>query len=923
MESAKRIQMDEHVPVNAWEELAAVFTSALEVAPPDRDAWLARTCAGRAALRDEVAAMLRADGAGGRLAIEEQLLSDADPTVAEGMELGGYRILRWLGRGGMGDVYLGARVGEGFEQRVAIKVLRRGIAGAEAAARFRRERRILAHLAHPAIVPLFGSGVAPDGRPYLVLQYVDGEPITTYCDSLRLSVDARLRLFIAVCRAVQYAHVRLIVHRDLKPSNILVTNDGEARLLDFGIAKALAPDEADGDLTHQDGAPMTPERAAPEQLRGDVPSTATDVWALGVLLYELLTGRLPFAVSGRSRAEIERTVSGEDAIAASAAIRVLRSSDPVAARLTAAARATTIDRLRGALRGDLDTVLATALRREPERRYASAGHLADDVERVLAGQPILARPHSVGYRIRRFAGRNRAAVAASAVALLLLIGFSVSTALQSAEVARQRDRAAAEEVKANAVVDLLTEVLGGADPTAGASGRTIDVDELLARGEKRAGELAAQPAVQARLWHVLGKIQHERSGFVKARTLLTQAYAKQVELEGPDDARAQEIAIDLARTDRTLGFRRAAETRLRALLLRLDQQPPSRPALLAAALEELSNVAGVHEKERLIERSLQLRRAIVPPDSIAIAGSLNSLGILTAERGARDPAIRHYREALAILHRSVGGSHPYALAVQSNLAAVVADPTEQESIYRSLIAAHTKRVGDRSGPVAIAWNNLGTALARQGKLDSALAAYSHSRDLWAHLGGADHPMALNPRRSIAVVLDLTGRPEQSLSELRAILDAAARRGAEPVTVASLHAQVAGVLFHLDRFAEARRELVPALAELRRLEPVGGPHRTSAELGMGLLLLAEGRSAEAQAELAAVAATRHKSLPAGDPYLAEADVALGRALIANGRSAEGRQLIATNFEQFSRHGLAHPQDVAAARRAMELAGLPPR
>lgn len=905
---------EQQAPLNAWDEISEIFAGAIEQPPGERDAWLERACAGREGLREEVAAMLRADTAEARLAIEEQLLSDGDPTFAEGVELGGYRIRRWLGRGGMGDVYLGERLEAGFEQLVAIKVLRRGLAGAEAAARFRRERRILAHLAHPAIVPLLGSGVAPDGRPYLVLQYVDGDPITAYCDSLRLPIDARLRLFIAVCRAVQYAHVRLIVHRDLKPSNILVTNDGEARLLDFGIAKALAPDEAETDLTHRDGAPMTPERAAPEQLRGDVPSTATDVWALGVLLHELLTGRPPFAVAGRSRSEIERTVSGQDAVAASATLRLLQSSDPEAARVTAAARGTTIDRLRGVIRGDLDTVIATTLRREPERRYASAGHLADDVERVLARQPILARPQGIGYRIRRFVSRNRAAAAASGVAVLLLVVFSVSTALQSGEVARQRDRATAEEAKANAVVDLLTEVLGGADPTAGASGRTIDIDQLLARGEKRAGELSGQPAVQARLWHVLGKIQLERSGFTKARTLLARAYAKQVEIEGPADPRALEIGIDLARTDRTLGFRSAAEARLRGLLRHLDQQPPAEPALLAAALEELSSVVNLPDRERLIERSLELRRAAVPVDFIAVAQSLNSLGILTAERGAREAAARHYRESLGILHRAVGADHPYALAVQSNLGAV-ADPAEQESLYRSLIAAHTKRVGEGSAPVATAWNNLGSALARQGKLDSALAAYTHSRDLWSRLGGADHPMALNPRRSIAVILDLTGRPEESLNELREVLAGAGRRGADPVTVASLHAQAARVLFRLGRFPESKSELLSAMADLRRLEPADGPNRTSAQLAMGLLLLAEGRAEEARNELGPVVAARQKSLPADDPSLAEAKVALGRALIASGRAAEGRQLVATHFQRFSRYGLAHPHDVEAARRAL--------
>jgi serine/threonine-protein kinase len=919
-----KMQMDEQqTPLNAWDEISEIFAGAIEQPPLDRDAWLERTCAGRAALRDEVAAMLRADTDEGRLAIEEQLLSDDDSTFAEGVELGGYRIRRWLGRGGMGDVYLGERADAGFEQLVAIKVLRRTIAGAEAAARFRRERGILAHLAHPAIVPLLGSGVAPDGRPYLVLQYVDGDPITTYCDSRQAPADVRLRLFIAVCRAVQYAHVRLIVHRDLKPSNILVTSDGEARLLDFGIAKVLAAGEAETDLTRRDGAPMTPERAAPEQLRGEVPSTATDVWALGVLLYELLTGRLPFAVAGRSRADIERTVSGQDATAASAALRLLQSSDPGAARVIAAARGTTIDRLRGAVRGDLDTVIATALRREPERRYASAGHLADDVERVLARQPILARPHGVGYRIRRFVSRNRAAATASALATLLLVVFSISTAIQSAEVARQRDRATAEEVKANAVVDLLTEVLGGADPNTGASGRTIDIDQLLARGQKRASQLSAQPAVQARLWHVLGKIQHERSGFTKARTLLGQAYAKQVAIEGPADPRALEIGIDLARTDRTLGLRSAAETRLRGLLRHLDRQPPPEPALLAAALDELANVVSLRDKEPLIERSLELRRAAVHVDAIAVAQSLNSLGIIKAERGSNDAAARDYRESLAILHRAVGAGHPHALAVQSNLAAAVANPAEQESIYRSLIAAHTKRIGEGSAPVAIAWNNLGSALARQGKLDSALASYTHSRDLWSRLGGVDHPMALNPRRSIAVILDVTGRPADSLKELRDVLAAAGRRGADPVTVASLHAQAAGVLFHLGRVPEAKSELLSALAELRRLEPEEGPNRTSAQLTLGLLLLSEGRAAEARTELAAVVAARQKKLPSGDPYLAEANVALGRALVARGRVAEGRQLLAANFQRFSAYGLAHPHDVEAARRAMGDAAPSPR
>ncbi|HEY3056058.1 MAG TPA: serine/threonine-protein kinase, partial [Thermoanaerobaculia bacterium] len=465
--------IDERSP--SWEAICETFAAALDVAVEERQSWLDDACAGREELRREVAAMLRANHPVAQLEIERQLSDDVEPVFTDGSRLGSYRVVRLLGRGGMGEVYLCAREGADFEQFVAIKVLRRGLAGAEAAGRFRRERRILAHLAHPAIVPLLDSGPAPDGRPYIVLQYVEGEPITRYCDQHKLTVDERLRLFIAVCRVVQYAHSRLIIHRDLKPSNILVTAEGEVRLLDFGIAKALGPQDEETELTSHQPAPMTRERAAPEQLRGDLPSTSTDVWALGVLLYELLTGRLPFEVAGRSHEEIKRAVSGDEPPKPSDAIRRIRSTDPAAATRTAESRATTVERLRAALAGDLETVLATTLRREPESRYGSAGQLADDVERVLAGQPILARPHSLGYRTRRFIARNRAAVSAASLAIVLLVAFTVQTLVQSAAVKRERDRATGEEVKANAVVDLLTEVLQGADPDGAASSPVLDV----------------------------------------------------------------------------------------------------------------------------------------------------------------------------------------------------------------------------------------------------------------------------------------------------------------------------------------------------------------------------------------------------------------------------------------------------------------
>ncbi|HEX2060872.1 MAG TPA: protein kinase [Thermoanaerobaculia bacterium] len=838
-----------------WDEIAETFDRALELPPARREAWLAEHRSER--VRREVAAMLRENEP---LELENELLPPE--TLQEGTRIGSYRVRSWLGEGGMGEVYLAARDVD-FEQIVAIKILRVPYGGRDAAARFRRERRILAHLNHPAVVPLLDSGITPDGRPYLVLQYVDGVPITRYCEEKKLSVDARLRLFVDVCRAVQYAHGRLIVHRDLKPSNILVTPEGEPRLLDFGIAKMIASDSEETELTHRDGAPMTPERAAPEQLRGELSSTATDVWALGVLLYELLTGRLPFAITGRSRAEIERAVTAEP------------------------------ERLRLRQRADLDTVVAVALRREPDQRYASAGQLADDVERVLAGQPILARPHGVGYRIRRFVGRNRATVAASVLALVSLLAFTFTTLLQAQQVKDERDRA-------NAVVELLVEVLGGAAPTEGAPGATLDVEQLLARGEHRARELHAQPEIQAKLWHVLGKIQLERSSLAKAREILTLAHDRQARIAGVDDERTIEIALDLAKAEAKLGERKAAETRLRTLVAR-----QTNAELEAKALHQLGEVVHGDEGRRLIERALALRREAGKP--VPVAESLSELGAIAFEQGSMREAERLWRESLALAAPALGVDHPHVLAIQANLALVVSDPEEQSKIFRGLVVSHEKRFGRNSVQAAIAWNNLGCARARHGDLDDALPALRASVDRWTAIAGRDHPQTLNTRRSIARILDLRGQNEESLRELNAISAVLRGRGTEPRFHANVRAQAAGVLMRLGRADEAER--------MAREAAAAAPGDSGVQFVFAAVLLARGRATEAEAVIRPIAAKLAREFAAGDARVAAAQLVLARAWIAQGRVAEGRALLAKHLDAFAADGTAHPDDIAAARRLM--------
>ena len=360
-------------------------------------------------------AMAFAASFAGAIDIDEEQDDEPPPPIA----VGPWQILREIGRGGMGVVYLAERTGDQFRQLAALKLVRPAGGSEELLARFRRERQILASLNHPSIARLLDGGRAEDGSPYLAMEYVEGRPLTAYCRERALPLDERLRLMVKICDAVQHAHARLVVHRDLKPSNILITEAGEPRLLDFGIAKLLAETEADAPLTRGASSLMTPEYAAPEQLRGDTISTATDVYALGVILYELLTGRHCFP-NGKRSATGDAADHGE----------------PTRPSLAVKDKA-----LRRRLAGDLDTIVMMALREDPARRYASVEALARDIERHLAGLPVSARPDTVGYRARKFVRRHRGGVAVSASAVLVLIAFAVTMAEQARRTARQRDRA--------------------------------------------------------------------------------------------------------------------------------------------------------------------------------------------------------------------------------------------------------------------------------------------------------------------------------------------------------------------------------------------------------------------------------------------------------------------------------------------------
>ncbi len=448
---------------NRWPELEPLLDQALDLPRAARAAFVDTACQGDPDLRRRLQALLEADDSTGGLldapvsVVAADLLESSSP-LPPPVRLGAYRIVKEIGHGGMGTVFLGERDDGAFEQQVALKVVR-GVAAHESLmSRFLTERRIQARLAHPNIARLLDGGSTDTGEPWFAMEYVDGEPITTWCERHGLDVGARVRLFLEVCEAVRYAHARHIVHRDLKPSNLLVTEDGQPKLLDFGIARLVEPGaQADAGDTRTGMWAMTPEYAAPEQVRGEAATPATDVYGLGAVLYELLTGERVHRFERRTPAEFERVVCGvEPAPPGSVARRIGRTVD-----------------------ADLETIVLKALQKDPSRRYATAGLLLDDLQRREAGLPIRARPDSPWYRTRKFMARHRTAVLAATAVMVALAGGLLATARQ-ARIARE------EAGRATASRDFLLGLFEGATPEV-ALGREVTARDLLDRGAATVG----------------------------------------------------------------------------------------------------------------------------------------------------------------------------------------------------------------------------------------------------------------------------------------------------------------------------------------------------------------------------------------------------------------------------------------------------
>ncbi len=847
-----------------WEQVARVFEAALERPAEERRAFLESRLAGDPTLRAEIESLLEADAeASGFLEIPaagaRAELWQPRPAVRAGARIGCYRILRPIGRGGMGTVYLADRADEEYRQQVAIKLANVALVprGDPAIAQgllrsFRGERQLLANLEHPNIARLLDGGTTGDGLPYLVMEYVEGIAVDDYCQRRALSTAERLELFGSVCAAVQYAHRHLVVHRDIKPKNILITGDGVPKLLDFGIAKLLEPDAAVGsEVTRQGLRPLTPGYASPEQLRGRRITTATDIYSLGVLLYRLLTGRPPRVFRSLAPPEIERVLA------------------QVPPRLD-------LDR-------DLDGIVLKALDEQPERRYASVEQLAADLRRYAAGLPVLARRHTPAYRAAKFLRRHRLAVAIAAAVAALLLGLALERERQAGRLAREHHRARIEAAKARELSTFLVDLLQDSDPWQ-TPGREVTVREVLDRGsEEIRRRLDDEPELRGMLLDTMGSIYLNLALYDKAQPLLEEGLAERRRAlpgEHPD------VATSLGH----LGAQRRFKS-------------------------------DYDQAEAYSRQALAIRRRALRPEDPLLADSLHQLGLVLLLKAEYDETERTHREALALRRRVLGEDHVDVAASQDQLANLYTEIGRfeaAEDLYRRALETKRRQLGDEHPEVAVTLGHLASLLRRKGDLGRAEEMFRRVLAVRRSIFDDLHPQVGRTMNNLAAVLLEKGDHLQAEALYRQVLGSARRvLGEDHRDVAVVHNSLGKVMQVKGDFAAAESHYRRSLEIVRRVLPAGHPGAAYPLQHLGSLRIQAGAPERAEPLLRRALELRARALPAGHPAIAESRGLLGGCLLRLGRFEEAEELLVESYRALAAAGVGGPRVEAAGERLAAL------
>jgi len=932
------------IDAQRWLRISALFDELVEKTDAARDEALARLRIDDAALADEVAALLRhvADGgddeetllaAPARVAVRWAEDADAKSGAIAGKRIGPWRVVRELGRGGMGVVYLAERADGQFEQRVALKLIRVDDDSTAVRRRFLRERQILARLDHPNIARLLDGGIAEDGRPYFAMEYVDGQPLLAYVAERACDAKARLSLFADICQAVQFAHRQLIVHRDIKPSNVLVTADGAVKLLDFGIATVL--DMSPSDDTQTRAQPFTPAYAAPEQLRGGAVTTSADIYALGALLYELMSGRRPYRLDDRAPpVEWAHILDGPMCPPPSAAITASTDADtaklpPLSARL---------------VHGDLDWIAMTALRREPERRYATAEALAADVLSHLGGRPVVARGDSTRYVLGKFIRRHRVGAALAAAAALVLI-VALAVALREARIAQEHAglaQAAAEQAqrqtrRAEAVREFLVGVFEQADPDAN-KGQPITAHQLLEKGERQIGKGDLDPASEADAATLLASLYEQVGDFDRAQALLKRVLPAAEDPTTPRDIRARvligiagieddndayDIAIRHAEQGLSLldnstpvaaeltakahnilahcligkGDWTAAETLLRAALSEDVAALGDRNEAVAEEWLELGSVLGnarnFVESQAAFERAIAAWREGYGENSYRVAHALNELSNMLGDKGDLAGAERALRQSLQIRMQTVGPAHRDTLIVEHNLLVVLeTEGRLAEALSQRLLLIERVKASAQMHPrdLGFYYAAAGKDLRDLGRFDEAEAIFRKAVEIYDESLGKNSAQSVSSLRGLGTTQTLAGQyrdAETTLGNALAILQQ--HEAPDSLNIAGTRTDLGNLLRLEHRSVEALSQLRQASAAFERVDSTDR-YRALASTALSEAELDGGDADGALATAEASLSKARDILPERHYLLGTPLFALARAELALHRDADAEILL---------------------------------
>jgi len=860
-----------------WQRLEALFFEALDLAPPARASFLDQACGGDAELRLEVQSLLNSSEitlADLRRPVEEAAHEIVQDHV--GQRIGPYEVVRLLGEGGMGQVYLARRADQQFQRQVAIKLMHAGSGRrSELLRRFRAERQILANLDHPNIARLLDGGITPEGSPYLVMEYIDGLAIDEYCRRYPFSTSERLQVFRTVCAAVEYAHRNLVVHRDIKPGNILVTEEGVPKLLDFGIAKLLDPEKYDRTLTSTAVAQrlMTPEYASPEQVRGEPVTTATDVYALGVLLYELLTGRPPFRLETASPLEVARVICEQEPVRPSTASRSNPSLSPLETR---------------ELRGDLDNIILTAIRKEPERRYPSVAQLSEDVRRHLRGYPVEAADRVWRYRAGKFVRRHKAAIALAALMALALAGFAIGMALLARRTSQERLTAQRE-------AEFLAGIFQAATPGQ-TRGREVTARELLeAAGKRIDRDLAGDPQVQAAMLDNMGRAYDALGLYSEAQPLMERAYGLRTRTLGDKSLDLAATADGLATTLRLEDQYQRAEPLFRQALGIRRKALGAHSELVAESLTNLGECLYLENKDAEAERLLRTALAMARDSDTALeSATRNYLALELFRQGQYREATQLLQEAVEIDRRTDGADSPSYANSLHNLAGAFmreGDLIDAAAMERQDLALRRRLLGNDHPDLGYTLNNLGWILIEEGDWTEAEPFLRENVSLTRQHFGDQDPRMVAPLDNWARLLQAKGDyagAERFFRQALELLEKAS--GSENWNVAQVLANLSGLQFDRGDYPGAERYARQSLEMRRKLGGDEHPDVAASLIDLALARSFQGDPASAEPLLERALVIRKAKLEPGHPDILEAEVRLGEALTAEGKTEQAEPLL---------------------------------